>query len=111
MNRSWGADPPVGRPRQAAAPSEAGATVTPLPGLVDPAAAALTSPQHFGLADELAPMVQVWERLLALHLPDRTGRCRTCTQGGTGLPGTHWPCALHGIAELARRRHGRAQGA
>ncbi|MHA6782308.1 hypothetical protein ACVGOW_15155 [Pseudonocardia saturnea] len=39
----------------------------------------------------------------------RTGRCRTCTQGG--VPGTPWPCALHGIAELARRRHGGAQGA
>lgn len=56
-------------------------------------------------------MVEVCERLLVRHLPDRTGRCRTCTQGGTGLPGTHWPCALHGIAELARRRHGHAQGA
>jgi hypothetical protein len=50
----------------------------------------------------------VWERLLATHLPDRSGRCRTCTQGGTGLPGTQWPCALHGLAEMARRRHGRA---
>ena len=71
----------------------------------------VTDPQHFRLADELAPMVEVWQRLLALHLPDRTGRCRNCTQGGTGLPGTQWPCALHGIAELARRRHGHAAGA
>lgn len=71
----------------------------------------ITDPQHFRLADELAPMVEVWQRLLSLHRPDRTGRCRTCTQGGTGLPGTQWPCALHGIAELAQRRHGQPRGA
>jgi hypothetical protein len=92
MNRSWAADPPAGR----------GGHIYPGPGSVT----ALP-----GVADELAPMVGVWERLLTLHLPDRSGRCRTCTQGGTGLPGTLWPCALHGIAELARRRHGRARGA
>lgn len=111
MNRSWGADPPSGRPARSGPAPQGRATLTPLPGLADSGSAALTSPQHFRLADELAPMVEVWERLLVLHLPDRTGRCRTCTQGGTGLPGTQWPCALHGIAELARRRHGRAQGA
>jgi hypothetical protein len=67
--------------------------------------------QHHRLADQLAPMVDVWERLLAAHQPDRGGRCRTCTQGGTGLPGTQWPCALHGLADLARSRHGLAEGA
>jgi hypothetical protein len=56
------------------------------------------------LAAELAPMVGVWERLLAQHVPDRAGRCRTCTKGGTGLPSTRWPCSIHGIADLARRR-------
>ena len=57
------------------------------------------------LAAELAPMVDVWQRLLAQHLPDRSGRCRTCTKGGTGLPSQPWPCSIHGIAELARRRY------
>lgn len=57
------------------------------------------------LAAELAPMVDVWQRLLAQHTPDRTGRCRTCTKGGTGLPSQPWPCSIHGIAELARRRY------
>ncbi|GAA3236184.1 hypothetical protein GCM10017691_34180 [Pseudonocardia petroleophila] len=108
VNRSWEADPPS---RRGADEPAGPARVTPLPGMGDPDAPGLTSPLHFRLADELAPMVEVWERLLTLHLPDRTGRCRTCTQGGTGLPGTAWPCALHGIAELARRRHTRAQGA
>lgn len=61
--------------------------------------------RHQRLAAELAPMVGVWERLLVAHQPDANGRCRTCTQGGTGLPGTQWPCSLHGLAELARRRH------
>jgi hypothetical protein len=66
--------------------------------------AALVSEQH-RVAAELAPMVEVWQRLLAQHVPDRAGRCRTCTKGGTGLPSTPWPCVIHGIADLARRRH------
>jgi hypothetical protein len=57
------------------------------------------------LAAELAPMVEVWQRLLAQHIPDRAGRCRTCTEGGTGLPSLSWPCSIHGIADLARRCH------
>ena len=54
---------------------------------------------------ELAPMVDVWKRLLAQHVPDRAGRCVVCTKGGTGLPSTPWPCSIHGIAEMARRKH------
>jgi hypothetical protein len=59
------------------------------------------------LAAQLAPMVGVWERLIAQHRPNRSGRCRKCTKGGTGLPTTPWPCTVYGIAELARRRHDR----
>lgn len=114
MNMSWGADPPAGprgaqwgrssRPRSIAPP-----VAVPVPREPDPGADPLV--RHHRIADELAPMVGVWERLLDAHQPDRNGRCRTCTQGGTGLPGTQWPCALHGLAELARRRHGLAEGA
>jgi hypothetical protein len=57
------------------------------------------------LAAELAPMVDVWQRLLHQHVPDGSGRCRTCTKGGTGVPSASWPCSLHGVAELARRCH------
>lgn len=60
------------------------------------------------LAAELAPMVDVWGRLLAQHMPDRAGRCQTCTKGGTGLPSVRWPCSIHGIADLARRCHERS---
>jgi hypothetical protein len=68
--------------------------------------------EHQRVADELAPMVEVWQRLLAEHVPDATGRCRTCTKGGTGLPSMPWPCSIHGIAEMARRSHdGDASGA
>lgn len=56
-------------------------------------------------AVELAPMVDVWKRLLAQHLPDRAGRCVVCTKGGTGLPSLPWPCSIHAIAEMARRHH------
>lgn len=66
---------------------------------------ATTGPDARRLAAELAPMVDVWQRLLAQHVADGGGRCRTCTQGGTGLPVVRWPCSLHGIAELARHRH------
>jgi hypothetical protein len=116
MNRSWGADPPRSRSTAHAyscsgrtprtPPARTPPALTVVPSEPDRAAAPVTNPQHLRLADELAPMVEVWQRLLALHRPDRTGRCRTCTQGGTGLPSTQWPCALHGIAALARLRHG-----
>jgi hypothetical protein len=62
-------------------------------------------PEQQRVADELAPMVQVWQRLLAQHVPDQAGRCRTCTKGGTGLPTTPWPCVIHGIADMARRTY------
>jgi hypothetical protein len=57
------------------------------------------------LAGALAPMVNVWTRLLAQHVPDRAGCCVVCTKGGTGLPSLPWPCSIHGIADMARRRH------
>jgi hypothetical protein len=58
--------------------------------------------EQLRVATELAPMVEVWQRLLAQHVPDRAGRCRTCTKGGTGLPTTPWPCVIHTIADHAR---------
>jgi hypothetical protein len=62
-------------------------------------------PEHQRVADELALMVEVWQRLLAQHVPDRAGCCRTCTKGGTGLHTTPWPCVIHGIADMARRSY------
>jgi hypothetical protein len=61
--------------------------------------------EQLQVAAELAPMVEVWQRLLAQHVPDRAGRCRTCTKGGTGLPTTPWPCVIHTIADRARCLH------
>jgi hypothetical protein len=109
MDVSWGAGPtegPGGRRPRPGRPSPA-AHLAPVPDALAPNALA----RHVGLADQLAPMVDVWERLLAAHQPDRGGRCRACTQGGTGLPATRWPCALHALAELARSRHVLAEGA
>lgn len=108
MNRSWGADPPAG-PRAGHAFWCQTQTTRPsgeMSGHPEPR----EEPGKLRLADELAPMVAVWTRLLTLHLPDADGRCRTCTQGGTGLPGNPWPCTLHGLATLAARRHGSMQG-
>jgi hypothetical protein len=59
------------------------------------------------LAAELAPMVGVWERLIAQHTPNRSGCCCTCTKGGTGVQSTPWPCPVYGVAEMARRRYDR----
>lgn len=40
------------------------------------------------------------ERLLAEHIDDGTGRCRSCANGGqTGR--CHWPCTLHSHARRA----------
>lgn len=89
-------------------PSAAIAATSIRPALRPALAAVDTDPQDLELrqiAAELAPMVDVWQRLLAQHTPDRSGRCRTCTKGGTGLPTHRWPCSIHGIADLARRRH------
>ncbi|GAA5134427.1 hypothetical protein [Pseudonocardia adelaidensis] len=86
------------RPAEAPGPLPAGRNSSP----VDPSDG---MPEQQRVADELAPMVEVWQRLLAQHVPDRAGRCRTCTKGGTGLPTTPWPCVIHGIADMARRSY------
>jgi hypothetical protein len=64
-----------------------------------------TAPGPQPVADALAPMVELWQGLLAQHVPDQDGRCRSCTKGGTGLATIPWPCVIHGIAEMARHSH------
>jgi hypothetical protein len=86
------------RPVEAQGPLQAGSSGSP-------ADSGDAMPEQQRVADELAPMVEVWQRLLAQHVPDRAGRCRTCTKGGTGLPTTPWPCVIHGIADMARRSY------
>ena len=54
-------------------------------------------------AVELAPMTGVWRQLLQDHQPGPSGRCRGCTQGGTGIPLTRWPCGPWKVAEAASR--------
>ena len=79
--------------------------------------ATLSSPTP-DVATALAPMVEVWFRILTQHVPDvmspdvmrpDTGaRCRACS----GTSSTPWPCSLRSLAELARREHagGREEG-
>lgn len=52
-------------------------------------------------AAALAPMVEVWFRILSEHVPDTERRCRACT----GARSTPWPCSVRSLAELARRQH------
>lgn len=49
------------------------------------------------LALQLGRLGGVAQRLLAVHVPDRHGRCRGCT-----VPGAVWPCALHFYAAAAQ---------
>jgi DNA-binding CsgD family transcriptional regulator len=56
-------------------------------------------------AAALAPMVEVWFRILTEHVPDPDYRCRACTGAGTGALSTPWPCSLRSLADRARRRH------
>lgn len=53
------------------------------------------------LAIELSALPGTADRLLARHVDAGCGRCRECTQPGTGLPGASWPCSLHILAGLA----------
>jgi hypothetical protein len=63
-------------------------------------------------ADALYPMPALWERLLAEHIPDPTGRrCQACTTAGTGSPGTAWPCRIRDAADSARTRWAHARAA
>ena len=53
------------------------------------------------LAIELSALPGTADRLLDRHVDAGCGRCRECTQPGTGLPGASWPCVLHSLAGLA----------
>lgn len=66
-----------------------------------------------GVADELADLPGLTERLLALHVPAAHGRCRACTKPGTGIPSAVWPCVLHFYAAAAveiRKQRDRGRG-
>ena len=61
-------------------------------------------------AAALSAMPGVWNRLLEEHVPAPDGRCRACTQGGTGIPTTRWPCGPRLVAEAAARYAHRTDG-
>src|SRR3954465_13623236 len=54
-----------------------------------------------GPAAELAPMVEVWFRILGDHVPDEDRRCKACS----GVRRAAWPCPVRGLAERARQWH------
>ncbi len=55
----------------------------------------------------LATMPDLSAKLAAEHVDDGTGRCRSCTAPGRGVPGARWPCVLALLAVDARRIAGR----
>jgi hypothetical protein len=57
------------------------------------------------MALALAPMPELCQRLLGLHVTDGSGRCRACTRAGTGIPAAAWPCAIQIVAQRARLHH------
>lgn len=71
----------------------------------------LTDPlPDVGAAAALAPMVEVWFRMLEEHVPDGELHCQACTSGGTGARSTPWPCSLRTVADAARRRFAAGSG-
>lgn len=52
-------------------------------------------------AEALAPMRQVWQVLLAAHVPDLDGRCMAC-RWQTRSP-DRWPCNVYSLASAAQR--------
>lgn len=57
----------------------------------------------------LAPMVEVWQRLLTDHVPDQQGRCMGC-QWQTRSADL-WPCGVFCLASAARRAARQAERA
>lgn len=53
------------------------------------------------LAVALAPMVELWRRLIAAHVPDREGRCSECRWQTRSAD--RWPCAVYDLAVAAQR--------
>lgn len=62
-------------------------------------------------ANALSHMPDVVVALLAEHVDDGNGRCTSCTQAGTGLRRTPWPCPTRRMAATARALHARRRGA
>jgi hypothetical protein len=55
-------------------------------------------------ADALYPMPALWERLLAEHIPDPTGRrCRACTTAGMSMAMAKSPLMVRCRAPLVAR--------
>ncbi|MDN5861575.1 MAG: helix-turn-helix transcriptional regulator [Pseudonocardia sp.] len=71
--------------------------------MLAPDPVAPTAAPEAAAAAALAPMVEVWFRMLMDHVPDAGHNCTACTHGGTGARHTPWPCALRTVAEVARR--------
>jgi hypothetical protein len=71
------------------------------PAQLPPLSRTAGSEQHLvSIVTQLAPMTLLWRRLLSEHAPAPGGQCRACTQGGTGLLNTPWPCKTYKIAHL-----------
>jgi hypothetical protein len=49
----------------------------------------------------LAPMREVWQVLLATHVPDREGRCLACRWQTRAAD--KWPCGVYLLAAAAQR--------
>jgi hypothetical protein len=56
----------------------------------------------------LAPMREVWQVLLATHVPDREGRCLACRWQTRAAD--KWPCGVYLLAAAAQRVAASRQG-
>lgn len=52
------------------------------------------------MAELLAEMPDMWQTVLAEHVPDHAGRCQAC-RDSTGATAS-WPCLTHQVATEAK---------
>jgi hypothetical protein len=65
-------------------------------------------PAPSAAAIALAPMREVWQVLLATHVPDREGRCLACRWQTRAAD--QWPCNVYLVAAAAQRVAATRQG-
>jgi hypothetical protein len=61
-----------------------------------------TADDYWSFVKELSQNMGAVERLLAMHVADRNGMCRSCGRPGYGSRCTLWPCPVASIALVAR---------
>lgn len=65
------------------------------------------SVEYLNFVVELAPYIDIWQRMQDEHFATPEGFCgaRMCAKGGTGIAFMVFPCVTRRLADLASRTH------